>query len=94
MKTTATKTTKPNTTTPNRNTPEASKRDIPTAGTITLKKLPFRIAKKVMDEEVGNTPRQWSMHPYCGGYIQALLGVGCIDDKTADKLWNIYAQGV
>lgn len=72
----------------------AAKTAIAPQGTITFKKLSYKIAKQALDEEAGKTPRQWSMHPYCGGYIQALCHARIIDAKTADKLWAEFAIGI
>lgn len=84
-----------------RNTRKSGKGNAPVNGrslvskvTITLTQMPYEVAQKVIEAEAENTPRQWSMYPYCGGFIQALRSIGAIDDKTADKLWDEYARGI
>ena len=48
--------------------------------------LNYATAKKVLEEHVASTPRQWSMHPYAGGYITALSNLGVITESVAKKL--------
>jgi hypothetical protein len=62
--------------------------------TTTFTELTYKQAVAAMEEFLETMPNAWSMHPYCGGLINAMAAVHVISEKTANKLWKRFAQGI